>query len=164
MNTRRDWVLPAIVGVIVVLVGVLGIVAWLVMTDKPSTSAADEASSVPTTTLRQAPQRTSTVTVTPPQTVTQTVQPPVTVTQTPRTTIAAPDSGSAPYYAQFGAFDSYENAVAMRDQHYNSVITSGSSVGSSSRWVVVRPASSYSEAASVCAQFSDGSCVVKNAE
>ncbi|QRY64443.1 SPOR domain-containing protein [Gordonia sp. PDNC005] len=149
---RQDWVLPAIIAVIVALLGVLGIVGWLILKDSSGTVAAPAAAS---SSLSAAPPTPATVTVTPPVTVTETHTPP------PDAEPTSTESGAGGWYAQLGAFNDRSNAEAAAAEH-GAVIRPGYVVGSSSTWVVVVPVASESEAESVCSGYGSGACYVRH--
>lgn len=69
-----------------------------------------------------------------------------------------PPIGDAVYFAQFGAFNSLDNARETAGQHYGSVIVDGSHVGLTTRYAVVRPTHTMAEAESVCSKFGAGAC------
>ena len=75
--------------------------------------------------------------------------------------IDVPPIARAAWYAQFGGFNDYDNAVSVRDEHYGALILPGEMVGSQSRYVVARPTRSRAEAQAVCDHFRSGECVVK---
>lgn len=148
---RQDWVLPAIIAVIVALLGVLGIVGWLIVKDS-SDAVADPAAA--SSALTSAPSTPETVTVTPPVTVTETHTPP------PAAEPTRTESGAGGWYAQLGAFNDRSNADAAAAQH-GAVVRPGYIVGSSSTWVVVIPVASESAAESVCSGYGSGACYVR---
>ncbi|MGW0035926.1 SPOR domain-containing protein [Gordonia sp. NPDC003376] len=162
MTRRPQWVLPVIIGSVIgliVIVAVIFGVRWSRSTWGDSMATATTSPTTITSVMTQ----TTTVSRTP-TTELQTPEP-----QTPereptdRTTRAAPvpPVASAQWYAQFGAFDDYDNAVAVRDEHYGSLIMPGEMLGSVAGYVVARPAASRAVAQQVCDRFSSGQCVVK---
>ncbi|MFT4126013.1 MAG: hypothetical protein QM662_07255 [Gordonia sp. (in: high G+C Gram-positive bacteria)] len=164
---RPAWLVPVLVVVLIGSLALAGTVAWLLVTSSGSSS--DEADpAAQTGAVTQAPVAAA-PTVTVPPTVTAAPQPTVTVTQTPAPTVtqtpeptvtATPEAAGGQWYAQFGAFNVYENAVERRGQHYGSQIVPGSQVGLAVNYVVVRPTSSQAEAAQVCSNFAADACYV----
>lgn len=151
---RPGWLVPLIVGLVFALVGVLAIFAWLVVRD--DRAADGDAAASTSSAVVQAPPATPTTAVPGP-----TGQSTVTLTRTPETP-GAPSA--ADWYAQLGAFNDYDNAVASRDAHAGSQLLPGSAVGSSSEWIVVMAASSQNDAAQICARYGESSCYVRTAE
>ncbi|MEP9414010.1 hypothetical protein ABLE92_06610 [Gordonia sp. VNQ95] len=171
---RSPWVIPVIVGVVVGVIVVGAVIVGVKLSRGQWNSVEAESDSGSTTS-------TVVITETAPATTPTTAE-----TSRPSSTEDLDDSGGGAdsggpdgddtgtpdlpvppiadteWYAQFGAFDDYGGAEAVRDEHYGSLILPGEMVGSSSRYVVARPTRSRGDAEDVCAQFSDGACIVKH--
>ncbi|MGB3303156.1 SPOR domain-containing protein [Gordonia sp. (in: high G+C Gram-positive bacteria)] len=148
-----NWLVVAISAISVVVVGVAGMLLWLLKTN---------AGGEPEPAAAQQPVVTSIVNATPVPTATAHATAP---TSLPATAATPPvQSPSSPWYAQFGAYNNYDNAQAEVSLHDGAVILPGSRVGSTSAYVVVRPTASEAEAQRVCAKFAEGSCYVRSGQ
>ncbi|NDK90627.1 hypothetical protein GYA93_13710 [Gordonia desulfuricans] len=172
MTPRSQWVLPVVIGSVIgviVIVAVIFGVRWSRSTWGDSvatgTTSPTTVTSVvtQTTTVARSTTRTPGSRTTEPRTTESRTTPERETTGAERTTRPAPvpPVASAHWYAQFGAFDDYDNAVAVRDEHYGSLILPGEMLGSPARYVVARPATSQAVAQQVCDHFSTGHCLVK---
>lgn len=152
----------AISAISVIVVGLAAVLLWILndkSTSDSTSSAADQSSVASVTNAVPAP---GTVTTTVPA-PTSTTQTPTTETSTDSPQPTVPATGTA-WYAQFGAFNNYDNAQATAAEHYGAVVLPGSTLGLDTAYVVVRPAASQDEAASVCAKFAEGSCYVRSGQ
>jgi hypothetical protein len=172
---RSPWLIPVVVGVVVGVIVVGAVIVGVKLSRGQWNSVDAESGSGSTTS-------TVVITETAPATTSTTAE-----TTAPSPTDGPDDSDDGPddsggangggtgtpdlpvppiadteWYAQFGAFDDYGGAEAVRDEHYGSLILPGEMVGSSSRYVVARPTRSRGDAEDVCAQFSDDACIVKH--
>lgn len=169
-SSRPPWLIPVLIGVVVGLVVIGGVALGLSLSRggfKSSVASATDSSTTQVTVTETSPAQRET----PDDSDDVGSEPDSEDSQSPES--VSPDQDSAEpelpvppvsettWYAQFGAFLDYDNAVQVRDQHYGSLILPGEMVGSSSRYVVARPAASRSDAEYVCAQFDTGACVVR---
>lgn len=152
---RPGWILPALIALIVALLGAGAALAWVVVReDAPSSSTT--AAVATETVVEQAPAPQPAATTQPPVT-----QPPVTrprVTQPPATEHDGPRSQ---WYVQLGAFSEYRNAVNFAAEHSGFQVQPGGVVSSPARWVAVRPVSSRSAGESYCSGYGQNECLVK---
>lgn len=174
---RRRGLTALLAVVVVGLAALIGVLIWLMLrsdnadpTDQQRTGPAVTApttvaptTTAPTTSQPQ-PGTTNPETTTPattPSATTPSATTPSAPTEPPPAEIPLPPVDGAVWFAQFGAFDTEENAQATRDRHFGAVILPGHRLGSSSAYVVARPTESEADAARVCARFTEGECVVK---
>ncbi|MBM7367195.1 SPOR domain-containing protein [Gordonia hydrophobica] len=162
---HRDngWLVIAVAAAVVLVIGLGGLLAWMVLRDDGTGTAPVAASSSEPAAQTPAP-------------VTPTTQPsaPQPTAETSVSASAASEprgmepSGQSPtastgaWYAQFGAFNEYANAEAEAARHFDAIVLPGATFGLSSRYVVVRPAESETEAREVCSHFAEGTCYVRS--
>ncbi|MGB6246681.1 hypothetical protein [Gordonia sp. (in: high G+C Gram-positive bacteria)] len=166
---RTHWLLIAVSAMSVLVLGLGGLLVWLLMRDDAAAAPAREAVVVSAPGLPpQAPSPDSQTVQTPagqnPAGQNPAGQNPTGQNPTGQNPTATEHVTAGTWYAQFGAFNDYGNAQAEAARHYGGIILPGSTLGLSTRYVVVRAAASRAEAAQVCAQFAEGACYVRSGE